>query len=205
MMTTATAGSAADEPCASATVLTHAKTNVSGSGKAIAERMAFKSQDSPPSWRYSRPATKPQTGAVTVYSVIIAVRMAPRFVGMNTPEMAQSSSAKVTKKSWAPAPTKAARRLTWSGNRKTSPLMSFHPVSSSPISSSSTSMYREKSFFKTRIMMMVRNAVRSSTKTKELMMESQWISNVPGRNRESWYRDMRWPQTRSGRGTHSTE
>lgn len=48
-------------------------------------------------------------------------------------------------------------------------------------------MYREKSFFKTLIRMIVKNAVSSNTNTKELIMLNQWISKLPGKNLESAY------------------
>mmetsp|Transcript_31116 Transcript_31116/g.100260 ORF Transcript_31116/g.100260 Transcript_31116/m.100260 type:complete len:270 (-) Transcript_31116:634-1443(-) len=205
MPATAVAGRAAEEPCARATEFTHAKTAVNGAGKTRTAKRAFASQESPANCRNKRPDTKPPTGAVTAYRTIIAVNMAPRFVGTKNPAMAHDSNKKVTTKRCVPAPTKAARALAMGGNRKTSPLISFHPVSSSPSSSSSTSMYREKSFLRTRIMIIVRKAVNKRTKTKELIMESQWISNVPGKKRESWYRDILSVHFRSGRGTQSTE
>lgn len=46
-------------------------------------------------------------------------------------------------------------------------------------------MYLEKSFFRMRMRMMVRNAVRSKTSTNELMIDSQWISKVVGKKVES--------------------
>lgn len=46
-------------------------------------------------------------------------------------------------------------------------------TSSSSMASSSISMYLEKSFFKMRSKMIVRNAVNNKTSTKELMMDSQ--------------------------------
>jgi len=100
--------------------------------------------------------------------------------------MAQNSSRNVVQQSCPPDPTRAENRLVQCGKRNTSPWMSFHPLSSSPISSSSTSMYRVKSFFSTRMRMMVRKAVRRSTSTNELMMLSQWISKLPGKKRLSW-------------------
>jgi hypothetical protein len=61
----------------------------------------------------------------------------------------------------------------------------YVPTSSSSMASSSNSMYREKSFFKTRNKIMVKNAVNKRTRTQELMMESQWISNELGRKPDS--------------------
>ncbi len=81
----------------------------------------------------------------------------------------------------APEPMKAEKTLMCGGQRNTSPWIIFQPVSSSVSSSSSISMYFEKSFFRMRIKMIARKAVSSSTSTKELMMESQWISKVVGR------------------------
>lgn len=52
---------------------------------------------------------------------------------------------------------------------------------------SSISIYFEKSFFSILIKMMAKNAVSNSTNTKELMMDSQWISKVVGKNVESAY------------------
>ena len=48
-------------------------------------------------------------------------------------------------------------------------------------------MYLEKSFFKILIKMMAKKAVSNITNTKELMIDSQWISKVVGKNVESAY------------------
>ncbi len=44
-----------------------------------------------------------------------------------------------------------------------------------------------KSFLTMRSKMSARNAVRSNTRMRELMMDSQWISNVYGRKPPSEY------------------
>ena len=72
------------------------------------------------------------------------------------------------------------------------------------ILTSSTSIYFEKSFFKILISIMARNAVKSITSTNELMMESQWISNVVGRKVESAYLFILLTYFISGVWTHST-
>lgn len=56
---------------------------------------------------------RPETHDVRVYSTKMHVRMEPRLVGRNTPRSAHSSRAKVTTHSCAPAPVRAAKRLTW--------------------------------------------------------------------------------------------
>mmetsp|Transcript_8114 Transcript_8114/g.14831 ORF Transcript_8114/g.14831 Transcript_8114/m.14831 type:complete len:210 (-) Transcript_8114:513-1142(-) len=131
--------------------------------------------------------------------------MDPRRVVDTSPERAKPRRKRVAKMSWVPVPTAAQKSDEFSGKRNTSPWISFQPDSSSSNVSSSNSMYREKSFFSTLMRMMVRNAVRSNTKTNELMMESQWISKELGRNLESAYRVILYFQGSSFSHTHSTE
>lgn len=57
---------------------------------------------------------------------------------------------------------------------------------------SSISIYFEKSFFSILIKMIAKNAVSNNTNTKELIMDSQWISNVVGKNVESAYLAILW-------------
>lgn len=57
---------------------------------------------------------------------------------------------------------------------------------------SSISIYFEKSFFSILINMIAKNAVSNNTNTKELIMDSQWISNVVGKNVESAYLAILW-------------
>lgn len=52
---------------------------------------------------------------------------------------------------------------------------------------SSISRYAEKSLFNILMRMIAKKAVRRSTRTNELMIESQWISKVVGRKVESEY------------------
>ena len=59
----------------------------------------------------------------------------------NTPESVQQRRIKVVTDRCTPEPMKAAKRVGWAGKRNTSPWMSFHPDSSSTMSSSSISMY----------------------------------------------------------------
>jgi hypothetical protein len=160
--------------------------------------------------------------------------MEPRFVVEIMPVNAKHRWNRVTHINWFPVPTAEQKRAELDGKRKTSPWMSFQPdcvrnreerkvstqtyyycnmcihvyitvrTSSSSMASSSSSMYREKSFFKTRNRIMVKNAVKRSTRTKELMMDSQWISKEEGKNRDSAYKDMRFFHSSSS-STHSTE
>ena len=66
-------------------------------------------------------------------------------------------------------------------------------------------MYFEKSFFNILMKIIARNAVRSITKTKEFIIDSQWISNVVGKKVESAYLFIRSMYDISGVWTHSTE
>jgi hypothetical protein len=64
-------------------------------------------------------------------------------------------------------------------------------TSSSSNASSSKSMYREKSFLRIRNIIIVKKAVNSKTKTNELIIDSQCISNDAGKKRLSVYRECR--------------
>ena len=85
----------------------------------------------------------------------------------------------------------AQKSETFRGNRNTSPWIYFHPVSSCSSAISSSRVYLMKSFFSTRIRIVARNPVSSSTVTHELMMENQWISRCWGRNEYREYFSMR--------------
>ena len=67
------------------------------------------------------------------------------------------------RRTWHPVPMYAQKTDGIGGSRKTSPCTSFQPLSSSSSSSSSARAYREKSFLSTRIRMIERKPVSSST------------------------------------------
>mmetsp|Transcript_4959 Transcript_4959/g.11327 ORF Transcript_4959/g.11327 Transcript_4959/m.11327 type:complete len:251 (-) Transcript_4959:163-915(-) len=178
-------GKAAVELDCSATPCTNKKTAHRGPGKTDAVSTVFHTQSDPFSCLYKRPPTSPPNSPHRAYMRMAAVSSAPLRVALNTPSSTHSSRMNIVQKICAPEPMKATNRVRWSGLRNTSPWIIFQPVSSSASSSSSISMYLEKSFFRMRIRMMARKAVRSSTSTKEFMMDSQWISKVVGRKVES--------------------
>lgn len=123
--------------------------------------------------------------------MIKAAIIPPRLLGLTRPSKDEMSTPKSMVKSWAPAPFKAQKRLSFVGTRNTSACTSFHPESSSmPLSSPvSRSMYREKSRLRMRSMTMERNATSIMTRMNELMTEIQCSS------RSSW--NSPWTTLRS--------
>ena len=125
------AGSAAVELFVHATLFIQENTSVSGNGKITEVTRTFVTHLVPPSCLKRRPVTRPPTKPQKAYVTIVAVRIAPRRV---TGSISVSTNTKITTavaNICAPAPITAQKRLVCLGVRKTSPLMSFHPVSSS--------------------------------------------------------------------------
>ena len=131
-------GSAAVEAFMMAGVLRMEKVPSSGPGKKTRLSMMFHTQFCPRSFLYSRAVTKPPTKADTTYSRMAAATMLPRRASEKKPNTASDSSTSVITNRCAPAPTMAVKRDSDTGGRNTSPWISFHPVSSSPASSSSS-------------------------------------------------------------------
>jgi hypothetical protein len=75
--------------------------------------------------------------------------------------------------SCVPVPMTAQNSDFARGNRKTSPWMYFHPVSSLSSATSSSLEYLMKSFFRTRMSIVAKNPVSSSTVTHEFIMLNQ--------------------------------
>ncbi len=67
--------------------------------------------------------------------IIAAVNKAPLFVALKTPARTKDNNTKAVANNWAPVPIQAQNKLRLSGERKTSPLIIFQPVSSSVNSS----------------------------------------------------------------------
>uniref|UniRef100_A0A7S4NZF0 Uncharacterized protein n=1 Tax=Paramoeba aestuarina TaxID=180227 RepID=A0A7S4NZF0_9EUKA len=74
--------------------------------------------------------TKPLTLLITMKHTINNDKNAPRFEGERYPSSANTVEATDTARTWDPDPMKIAKRAAYGGFRKTSPLISFHPVSS---------------------------------------------------------------------------
>mmetsp|Transcript_6274 Transcript_6274/g.9516 ORF Transcript_6274/g.9516 Transcript_6274/m.9516 type:complete len:205 (+) Transcript_6274:703-1317(+) len=133
-------GRAAVDLDCQATELTQLKMTIRGRGNTRLVITTFHVQFRPPIWRYRRLATKPPMKEVTTYRMMRAVSMLPLWVALKTPSRAQASSRVTVAISCTPAPIRAENRLEFTGIRNTSPWISFQPVSSSPMSSSSMSM-----------------------------------------------------------------
>jgi hypothetical protein len=191
-------GKAAVEFLFQATVFTQEKTRPNGIGKTDAVSTTFHTQLLPFNCLNILPATMPPITPHKAYIKITAVNNAPLLVALNTPRRTHTNNNKTVENICAPEPINAENKFSNCGDLNTSPCIIFHPVSSSVNSSSSTSMYLEKSFFKILINMIAKKAVSKRTRTKEFIIDNQWISNVVGRNVESAYRFIRWIYAISG-------
>ena len=181
-------GSAAVDEWVTATVLRNENMTNMGPGKRIALSVVFHTQFVPPICEYILTDTYPPIPEVSAYKIIAPTAIEPRCRGENTEAAARRMKRSAMTKSWTPVPSIAANKSLRLGKRNTSPWINFHPDSSSVKSSLPVDAHvARKVVLETRMRMMARNAGRRMTRTNELMIESQWISELAGKS-ALWYR-----------------
>mmetsp|Transcript_31073 Transcript_31073/g.53148 ORF Transcript_31073/g.53148 Transcript_31073/m.53148 type:complete len:208 (-) Transcript_31073:543-1166(-) len=109
----------------------------------------------------------------------IAVISPPRLAGERKPSTAKTIVMTPMLRHCTPVPTSTESIIGYCGGRKTSPCTSFQPVSSSTSSVASAWLYRLKSRWRVRIMIIATMPERKRTIIRELMIENQWICSSP--------------------------
>lgn len=94
-------------------------------------------------WGNNRAEEKPARNPMKTKRTTADVRILPRYAGERTPAAARTMTVISVQKTWTPVPTRVEKRSESRGGLKTSPWISFQPLSST-VSTRSSSVYYDR-------------------------------------------------------------